>query len=180
MFRVVWSEIIFILVPVQHRPLLHSPSTALTFRNWFCFATIVETMDFADEDSDYSEEASDEVSDGDNSDGDKNSEDICESHNSNEINDGTNDGIISKFCAYSYTNLSHCLLTYCCLSSLQFTPNPIKSISLKLSLPTHFPNSRLFLITAVVSRSRLVCGVLDHTAQHPKAISTAFLTGGVL
>ena len=54
-----WSEIVFIL-----RLQLHSPSTVLTFGNRFGFATIVETMDFADEDSDYSEEASDEVNDG--------------------------------------------------------------------------------------------------------------------
>ena len=99
MFCVVWYHL-----------QVHTPSNALTYSNMFGFASIVETMDYSDEDSDYA--------------------DVSASR-SMTFND-TTIGVISKFHSEPYTNLTHCLLTYCCLSSLQSTLNPTKSILMKL------------------------------------------------
>ena len=101
---------------------LDAPSTVLTFRNRFGFATIAETMDFSDDDSDYTEEASNEVNDGNKNSPSHTVVDVAsdtyeESSNESEINDGTI-GFISEFRPEPYTNLTYCLLTYCCLSSL--------------------------------------------------------------
>jgi hypothetical protein len=53
------SETFFILLE------LDAPSAVLIFSNRFGCGTIVETMEFSDEDSDYSKEASNEVNDED-------------------------------------------------------------------------------------------------------------------
>mgnify|MGYP002807451393 CR=1 FL=1 len=126
MFCVVWYHL-----------QVHTPSNALTYSNRFGFASIVETMDYSDEDSDYADESSNGVNDVDMNSTSHNAIDLLsdnmtvESPNESDIND-TTIGVISKFHSEPYTNLPHCLLTYGCLSSLQSTLNRTKSISMKL------------------------------------------------
>jgi isoaspartyl peptidase/L-asparaginase-like protein (Ntn-hydrolase superfamily) len=68
-------------------------SAVLTFSNRFGFVTIVEAMEFSDEDSDYFEEASNEVNDENKKSPSYNVVDVSaytyESTNESEINDGT-------------------------------------------------------------------------------------------
>jgi hypothetical protein len=126
----VWSEIFFILE-------LDAPFTVLIFRNRFGFAIIIETMEFSDEDSaDYTEEESNAANDENKNSASHNNVDVSadtyKSTNESKINGRTN-GVNRKFHSEPYINLSHYLLTCsCCLSSLLFTLNLIKSICRKL------------------------------------------------
>ena len=128
-------------------------------------------MEYSEEHSDYSE-ASNEVNDGNKNSPSQNVVDISaatyESTNGREINDGTI-GVISKFCFEPYSqspNLSHCLLTFCCLSSLQSTLNLIKSISKKLQKK----EGRSFRHPLQITMSlELLCGRRSPTGRIPKA-----------
>jgi hypothetical protein len=101
----VWSLIFFIL-----ELSLEAPFAVRTLSNRFGFATIGETMEYSDEDSDYSQ-ASNEVNIGNKNSPSHNVVDVSADTNGSESNDITI-GVIGQSRSEPYTNLPICAIVF--------------------------------------------------------------------